>query len=800
MPSSSLFLRSSTTLATVLSLFSASASATDVYNLATSYKGNDFLDTSKFNYFNGLDPNKGYVTYLDKDSAVNANLVGVESDVFYMSVDSQSLLDTPDSIALGSGRSSVRIESTTRWTKGLWIADIGHMPTSTCGLWPAYWTLGENWPNNGEIDIIEGVNDRDYRISVLHDGGPGSEIDSDNAGTGQVLNDDCYYNTATGAGATGCVIKDSSAGSYGTGFNSAGGRIVAMEWTSDAIKIWTFAHGSAPSDINSANPNPDAWPEAVQIFHGDDLDIDDNFNAHQLIFNTNFCGDFGNAVWSSEGCAGQTGYDTCAEYVAYHPGAFAQAFWAINGVKVYQKGPSQSTTTTTTTATTSKTSTTTTEVTTTTTPSIPATTTTTTFSVPYPLNGTTSTTTSGHGTTTTSDYETTTSTTSWSTSTRSRSSSSRSRSSKPTGDKPSVSVTAFPQGTGIPGSWDNWVAPGPKPSFITTTITKTYVVPCSTGLETKTATITTSFVGGKPQTFTPEIPLTTYTTSCPAEWGFGGRPVTVTAPITNTVTVTIINGKPTVTPSNANGDGSWNAWDGSSQSSASTKATPAANSATATATASWGAWTDTKASTTCSSMTITTVSSSFCTTPTASDVTSCSTWHIETDGYPITSSCATSKATPTPVCAISTTVSTVCASSATGSVKTPDATGTASWGAWNGASTLTTVKTPDATAAQVCSTPSASTTTSCTTWHIEDAAAGYPVTSSCTTVTASATPVCTSSTTGAPASASATWAAWNPSANSTVKGVQAYTGAATKAGSSLSGLMGVVALIGVFML
>ena len=40
--------------------------------------------------------------------------------------------------------------------------------TLGCGTWPAYWLCGDNWPNNGEIDIIEGVNTQNFNQMTLH--------------------------------------------------------------------------------------------------------------------------------------------------------------------------------------------------------------------------------------------------------------------------------------------------------------------------------------------------------------------------------------------------------------------------------------------------------------------------------------------------------------------------------------------------------------------------------------------------------------------------------------------------------
>ena len=54
----------------------------------------------------------------------------------------------------------MRITTTKKYNGGLFIADFKRMPFG-CSLWPAYWSYGtDSWPANGEVDILEGVNDQ----------------------------------------------------------------------------------------------------------------------------------------------------------------------------------------------------------------------------------------------------------------------------------------------------------------------------------------------------------------------------------------------------------------------------------------------------------------------------------------------------------------------------------------------------------------------------------------------------------------------------------------------------------------
>ena len=75
--------------------------------------------------------------------------------------------DHTNKISDNKGRSSVRIHSNDKFNDGLFIFDLDHMPTGP-GTWPAYWLCGQNWPNNGEIDILEGVDGNNFNSMTLH--------------------------------------------------------------------------------------------------------------------------------------------------------------------------------------------------------------------------------------------------------------------------------------------------------------------------------------------------------------------------------------------------------------------------------------------------------------------------------------------------------------------------------------------------------------------------------------------------------------------------------------------------------
>ncbi len=124
--------------------------ATADYQLTSFMNGTSFLDN--FNFYTDSDPTHGYVNYIDQKTAITNNYTSILSNGnVYLGVDHSNVV--PSGIR---GRDSIRLESKTLYTTGLFLFDLDHMPTG-CGTWPAFWTCGGDWPSNGEIDVIEQV-------------------------------------------------------------------------------------------------------------------------------------------------------------------------------------------------------------------------------------------------------------------------------------------------------------------------------------------------------------------------------------------------------------------------------------------------------------------------------------------------------------------------------------------------------------------------------------------------------------------------------------------------------------------
>jgi hypothetical protein len=322
-----------------LALTGRSAQATSTYKVVDVFDPTNFFN--EFDFFTQPDPTHGFVQYVDAATANRDGLAGFTEGGVYLGVDYTNITTT--------GRPSVRVTSKKAYTKGLFIADIAHMPagaggSGSCGLWPAFWMFGPNWPHSGEIDIIEGVNSQTSNSVTLHTG-PGCSVTNAGSLPGtKLLSPNCQGNE-------GCTQKTPASNTYGAGFNAAGGGVYALEWTDAAIKVWFFPRGSpiatqlSSSSSSSSNgnssspPDPSTFGTPLAAFAGESSScpIDKHFANHNLVFDTTFCGDWAGKVWASDKtCAALA--DRCEDFVGANPAAFAQAYWLVNSIKVYQAG------------------------------------------------------------------------------------------------------------------------------------------------------------------------------------------------------------------------------------------------------------------------------------------------------------------------------------------------------------------------------------------------------------------------------------------------------------------------------
>jgi hypothetical protein len=350
-------------LATASTLFSITHAqdGSSTYTLKSDLSYKSFFEA--FDFFAGPDPTKGFVQYQTLDNATQSQLVGYFEDQqsVFMGVDHTS--KDP------AGRASVRLESKATLNQGLLVVDVRHMPDSTCGSWPAFWMVGtENgevkWPDAGEIDILEGVNEDTRNAVTLHtsagcvvenSSSPVMGVDGELAMPflGNMATSDCDVAAEGQDKNVGCSIKapepDQFKGvaTYGTEFNNAGGGVYAMEWTDSSISVWFFPRDSpgiaafeTPSNSTSNTTqtlDPFTFGTPLAKFQGSGCDFTERFKDLKIIFDTTFCGEWAGRVWDDT-CAASTGVKTCEEYVQNNPEVFASAYWEVKALKWYQKG------------------------------------------------------------------------------------------------------------------------------------------------------------------------------------------------------------------------------------------------------------------------------------------------------------------------------------------------------------------------------------------------------------------------------------------------------------------------------
>ena len=299
-------------------------------DLWVEYKGKSFFD--QFAFWDWGDPTHGYVNYVNEADARSQGLISVN--------DKGQVLMKPDttSVATGPGRNSVRIQSKKRFNSGLFIFDLEHVPTG-CGTWPAFWLFGPNWPIQGEIDIIEVVNNGDANAATCHTGASCGMSYVDTASfTGKwATNQAGRSNTNCDIYAPGQQVNQGCGigqppGTIGTPFNAQGGGVYAVNWNPDTgIEMWSFPRKAIPQDILNGNPNVAGWGKPFANFKLGWECPNYMFRDHQIIINLTFCGDWAGSLFGQM-CPG---LGSCQDYVRLNPQAFTEAYWLINYLRVY---------------------------------------------------------------------------------------------------------------------------------------------------------------------------------------------------------------------------------------------------------------------------------------------------------------------------------------------------------------------------------------------------------------------------------------------------------------------------------
>jgi len=310
--------------------------------------------TSFFSGFNFMteDANHGSAHYLDAGRAVQEGVAQAY----------------PTHAVLRAGRAdpqyrykryTAKIGTQKSWSYFLAAMRFSHVPYG-CGVWPAFFTLapGAPWPDGGEVDILEYVND-DVSKTSLHTG-HACRLDPNLVNRYGYMPDrnrmnyDCRTRYPQHLGcAPNKWMRSGQQWAHNPG-------VVALERTAEFLKIFFIPEGSIPGDLIGDAPRPDTWDRFIVSYYPFSANgcPPSVMAAQQLVLNIGFCGDWASKVWGDSAyCKSRTHscrsvdplheyapqQDCCTQFIFDEDRAHGtddylrqRAFFNISWLKVYQ--------------------------------------------------------------------------------------------------------------------------------------------------------------------------------------------------------------------------------------------------------------------------------------------------------------------------------------------------------------------------------------------------------------------------------------------------------------------------------
>ncbi|KAL0059167.1 hypothetical protein AAF712_014139 [Marasmius tenuissimus] len=301
------------------------------YDLVRSYEGQTFFDDWDF-YGSWDNLTLGDVWWLGREDSFSQNLA-------YINQAGNAILrvDNTSNVPLNEKRNTVRITSKDTYAVGsLWVIDLRHIPFG-CSVWPAFWTKGPKWPDNGEIDIIEGINNMAANQMALHST-PGCFLPTQGMQTGKTLVTDC----STDAG---CTVGELIPNSYGPGFAAAGGGVWATQFDVSGIYIWFWSRASIPKSIRDSDFSSSLqmfdWGLPSAAYPAIGCNVTEFFSPQNLVLDITLCG-----KWAGEpenylpSCADQGPTKKCYTDNVVGPGSpkYDNAYFEVEYVRAYTTG------------------------------------------------------------------------------------------------------------------------------------------------------------------------------------------------------------------------------------------------------------------------------------------------------------------------------------------------------------------------------------------------------------------------------------------------------------------------------